>query len=449
MLSINARMLVAASIVLAAFLGVTGVMLERSFRDSAEAAMRERLRLQLHTLVASMEQDEQRGLVLAYPLYEGRLFAPGSGLYAQIVRNDAGVIWRSPSMDEIDIPPIPGLARGEEHYRYLTTSEGVAVLSYGIGLTWGDDDRDGEGYTFMIAETLERLRDQIDTFRQNLWTALGGVSLVLLITLTLILRWGLAPLRRVEADLADIESGRHLELEGDYPRELKGLTDNLNALLRTSRDHEERYRASLGDLAHSLKTPLAILRAAVEAPEGSADELRATVREQVERMDQIVDYQLQRAAASGRRALATPVDVAAVVGRVVKAMEKVYSAKAVAIEVAVEEGLEFRCDEGDLMELLGNLVDNACKYCRHRVAIEVTGDGRGGLRLEVGDDGPGIADDAVPVVLSRGGRLDTSAQGHGLGLAMIKDMVELYGGRLEFGRSSLGGALVRVHLPAL
>ncbi len=450
MLSINTRMLIAAAITLAGFLGITGITLENSFRNSAETAMKERLQLQLHTLIASMEQDEQGGMNLAYPLYEGRFFTEDSGLYAEVLSNDGRLVWSSPSMEGVEIPHHAGLARGEQRYEYLTASSGERVLVHSIGLTWGDNDSAQEAYTFVVAETLQRLHEQINEFRSNLWGSLAGVAIVLLVMLALILRWGLAPLRRVADDLGDIKAGRHQELEGEYPRELRGLTDNLNALIRSNREHEERYRASLGDLAHSLKTPLAVLRGAVDASSQAPAGIRTTVEDQIARMDQIVDYQLQRAATSGRRALAAPVSLSRVVARVVTAMKKVYADKEIDITVSVAPALVFHCDEGDLMELLGNLVDNACKYCTSRVEIGIalkTVRGAQGLVIEIGDDGPGISPEHLPTVLERGGRLDTQANGHGLGLAMISDIVDLYGGHLEFTHASLGGALVTVWLP--
>lgn len=450
-LSMNGRMLVAASIILTAFLGLTGITLERSFRLSAMEALKERLHVHINALITSVDEDEQGGIYLAYALPESRFFVHGSGLYSKIFGNDGATLWASPSMQDIDFPVRGGLARGERHYEVLKTSEGSEVLAYSLGLTWGEYDKFTEGYTFVVAERLDRMKAQIKGFRRNLWMSLGGVTVVLLVMLTLILRWGLAPLRKVAEDLRDVETGRHLELEGEYPKEILGLTSNLNALLHNIREHEARYQASLGDLAHSLKTPLAVLRGSVEAPYSSLDGLRSTVEQQVERMDNIVQYQLQRAAASGRRALTAPVALADIVGQVVHAMEKVHADKGVKCEAYLERALEFHCDEGDLMELLGNLVDNAFKWCQRRVEIRIAAgeseSGAAGVVVAVGDDGPGIAKADWPTVLSRGGRLDADTAGHGLGLAMVTDIVGLYQGELSIAVSPLGGALVSIWFP--
>ena len=268
-LSINSRMLIAASIILCSFLGITGVTLEGSFRASTEESFKERLQVHLNALIASAELEDDGSMRLIYALPETRFFTERSGLYAKIVGNDGSIVWSSLSMNGMTIPIQGGLGRGQGRYQYLTTSEGEPVLVYSLGLTWGEHEKTKEGYTFAVAESLARFNQQLLEFRQNLWAWLGSVTLILLFMLTIILRWGLAPLREVAEDLQDIEAGRHIELHGKYPKELRGLTDNLNALIRTNREHEERYQASLGDLAHSLKTPLAVLRGAVELPSQS------------------------------------------------------------------------------------------------------------------------------------------------------------------------------------
>ncbi|MFC1750410.1 ATP-binding protein [Pseudomonadota bacterium] len=253
--------------------------------------------------------------------------------------------------------------------------------------------------------------------------------------------------------MADIEHGRSSELQGEYPRELRGLTDNLNSLIRSNREHEERYRSSLGDLAHSLKTPLAVLRGVVDMPNPSVANMRTTVGEQVVRMDQIVQYQLQHAATSGRTALVAPVQLDKVVEKILKAMQKVYAEKKVIcdVQMAVTSGNPFRCDEGDLMELFGNVMDNAFKWSEARVEVKISqnlpNDTSKFLLITVMDDGCGIDERDVDTVLSRGGRLDDEVAGHGFGLAMVKGIVDLYGGELKIGRAALGGAQVDISLP--
>ncbi len=455
-LSINSRMLIAASIILFGFLGITGLTLEKSFYASTEESFKERLRVHLNSLIASAEINEAGGVRLVYALPESRFFSENSGLYAKIIANNGALVWSSPSMQGLTIAVHAGLERGVSRFQYLSTSSDEPVLGYSLGVNWSEQEKSQEAYTFVVAESLKRFNQQQLEFQQNLWGWLGGVTLVLLLMLTLILRWGLAPLREVAEDLQDIESGRHLRLQGNYPKELRGLTDNLNALIRTNTEHEERYQASLGDLAHSLKTPLAVLRGAVETGHLSVTGLQASVEEQVERMDQIVQYQLQRAATSGRTALMAPVDLAVITQKIINALNKVYAGKEIVCRAEVEAGLTFSCQEGDMMELLGNLLDNAYKWAERRVVVKIrrellepsTEPGLiPGLIIEIVDDGPGIDEKDLDTVLARGGRTDSQISGHGLGLAMVQDIVELYNGKLSISRAKLGGAQIELWLP--
>jgi two-component system sensor histidine kinase PhoQ len=238
-------------------------------------------------------------------------------------------------------------------------------------------------------------------------------------------------------------------LHGRYPAEIQPLADNLNTLLASARAHLQRYRDALGNLAHSLKTPLAVLHSSVEA-KVPAEELRAVVQEQLQRMNEIVEYRLQRAAAAGRTALGTPLPVAPAVRKILGALDKAYAGKSVRAEIDIAPEVVFRGDEGDLLEVVGNLADNAYKWARTRVQVHARNepDGRPGweFTLRVEDDGPGIASDQVERVRERGVRADASTPGHGLGIAVVQEMTELYGGELVISRSPLGGAAVEVRL---
>jgi two-component system, OmpR family, sensor histidine kinase PhoQ len=437
-LSLNARLLLAAMLVLVAFLGLTGLALDKAFRASAEAAVRDRLQGQLFALLAVAEVDPEGALRLPDQLPEARFATPGSGLYAAVAAGREPV-WRTPSMlgTEIDLPPL--LEPGRHELRRVRAAEPLYMLSFGLAWELASGERH---FTFHVAETLDTYQAQVIGFRRSLWIWLGGAALVLLAVQGSILRWSLAPLRRAAADLRAIESGERSSLEGRYPSELCGLTDGINALLRSERAQMERYRASLADLAHSLKTPLAVLRGAAE---GHSEELGTQVREQVQRMDQIVAYQLQRGGTAGRRALMAPLAVEQAARRVVASLLKVYAGKGIECSIEVEAGAGFHGDEGDLLELLGNLADNAFKYGRSWVRIEASAHA-GGLAIRVEDDGPGVPSSLADSVLERGVRAST-APGHGIGLAVVRDIAEAYGGRVDLGHSPRGGAAVVVILP--
>jgi two-component system sensor histidine kinase PhoQ len=284
-----------------------------------------------------------------------------------------------------------------------------------------------------------------------LWGSLGGVALLLLAVQGTILRWGLSPLRKATSELAAIEAGQQARLQGAYPPELQGLTGNINTLLSQQQEHLDRYRRTLGDLAHSLKTPLAVLQSVAENDDEQS-QLSKTVKDQVERMNQITGYQLQRAATSGWMALSAPVNVKEVIRKVISGLNKVYAEKRVEVKFELDAGVDFHGDEGDLLELVGNLTDNAYKWCDHQV--QVTAHSRPGPRedqwdilISVEDDGPGIEPEMVQYVMQRGRRADTDIAGHGIGLSIVRDIVQVYGGTLEITGSKLGGTAVNIWIP--
>ena len=453
--SINTRMLIAAGFVLAGFLSITGITLERTYRVSAEDALKERMMIHLSVLIASLDENEQGDIRMIYELPEPRFFMPGSGLYAKIIKNNGEIPWSSPSMIGMEIASHDSYSRGDQKFEHIVSAAGDPLLSLSIGLTWGEHDTSNEGYTFVVIEDLRRINQQINDFRHNLWISLGGVTIVLLVMLTLILRWGLTPLRKAAKQIGEIEAGMHKEVEGVYPKELSGLTNNINALIRINSEHKARYTASLGDLAHSLKTPLAVLQGAIESPDTSIDSLRKTTEEQIERMDQIVQYQLQRAATSGRTALMAPIDPERIANKVISALDKVYADKHVQGNLDISSPLELHIEEGDLMELLGNLVDNGYKWCKSRVDVTLSVENnkqqhnkKALLLIEVADDGPGISQALSEKVIQRGWRRSEEAiTGHGLGLSLVSDIVSLYDGELKIKQSSLGGALIQIYLP--
>jgi two-component system sensor histidine kinase PhoQ len=228
---------------------------------------------------------------------------------------------------------------------------------------------------------------------------------------------------------------------------MRGLTDNLNALLASQREHLDRHRHTLSDLAHSLKTPLAVIRGELDKGPTPA-ELPTIIGEQVRRMSEIVDYQLQRAATSGRLPLSAPLSVANAAYKIVNSLNKVYADKRVSCQIQAAEDAYFHGEEGDLLEVLGNLLDNAYKWCEQRVMVNADLDQSHGLRLRVEDDGPGITPQKADAVLHRGVRDDSSNPGHGIGLAIVQDIVRVYGGRLHIEKSdALGGAKITLVLP--
>jgi two-component system sensor histidine kinase PhoQ len=434
--------------VLVVFFGLTVLLLDMLFRHAAERSLHEVLDAQMVALVAAADPDGPES-VTPTALLDTRFDTPGSGLYAEIRSASGESIWRSQSATGSAVqfgPPLEGGQRQFFFTQIAGTPVELAVASR--GLVW---DLHGQParFTFSVASSLDAYHEQIKSFRQQLIGWFAGLVLLFVATLALLVRWLSQPLRRLESEIKDVEAGRRETLGEDWPEELTLITGNLNALLAGERERIKRYRDTLGNLAHSLKTPLAVMRQSLGA--SAAPDKRALDAE-IERMSNIIEHQMKRAAASGGVLLGqAPVDVAPIVAELRVALTKVYGNKDLLFETAVAAGAQFIGDRADFTELLGNLLDNACKWARSRVRIsaliDATDGTRTGLALAVEDDGPGIAAADRAKVLQRGGRADEATPGHGLGLSMVHDTVALYGGSMRIDASSLGGARLELKLP--
>lgn len=447
MRSIHSRLLVASSLVLAGFLGITGFALDRAFQDSAATAAQEKLQSRIYALLAAADADAQGRLLLPEHLPERRLSEPDSGLYAMVITPGSGLFWQSASLAGRSIEASSLQAPGQ-HYFYTLKNGTSELLALDYGVSWEDDTGAEQQFTFVIAEDMQPMQAELERFRQSLWRWLGGLAIVLLMAQGWILRWGLNPLRGVAADLQNIRQGATDELRGDYPRELHGLTSSLNELLAHASSVRQRYRNSLDDLAHSLKTPLAFLRSVAEDQQKDCEQLRQTTAEQVGRMDNIVQCQLQRAAASGRITLTKPIAIEPIVRRLVKSLDKIYQYKGLTTEFRIQPGVTFGGDEEDLMEMLGNLLENAFKYANTSVIVSANNAAEE-LLLGIDDDGPGIPARQIEQVVQRGVRSDQvlPVPGQGIGLAVVNEIVTLYHGKLEIGDSGIGGARLLLRFP--
>jgi two-component system sensor histidine kinase PhoQ len=432
----------AASLVLSAFLGLTGLSLDKAFRSATEEALEARLLSNVYALLAAAEEGSDGQLTMPKVLTDPRFNRPDSGLYAQVIQYPEGYNWHSGSSlgqalsFSRDIPP----GESESGRFQMTAGE---VMGFNFAVVWEDFNGQELKYVLSVAEDLQPIQEQIATYRDSLFLWLGGGALLLLLVQGWVLSWGLRPLREVEEALTDIESGRSEKLQGDYPKELNRLTSNINSLIQHAQARQQRYRDSLGDLAHSLKTPLAILQGIADQPGSYSHQ---TVREQVDRMNQIVSHQLHRAAASGRHLLTQSLVIEPLLDKLVRSLGKVYLDKGIQWQTSVAPNSRFYGDEGDLMELLGNLMENACKYGRSQVKVTVTSDQS--LTMCIEDDGEGIPEYQQERVFQRGHRADTRQSGQGIGMAVALDIARAYGGSIELGRSiDLGGALVEVHFP--
>ncbi|EGV30024.1 integral membrane sensor signal transduction histidine kinase [Thiorhodococcus drewsii AZ1] len=446
MMSLRTRVALSGAVVLTVFVLFTSLALERAVRDTVLSAREERLLAQVFLLMAAGE-EEPGGLVFPKTLGEPRLNLPDSGLYAKVLNALGDPIWQSPSAIGADCPtPLP-LAPGQRRFERLSGSDGSTYLTLAFGVTWATGPTP-QDYTFVVAEDAAAFHAEVGQFRASLAVWLGGMSVLMLVILVAILRWGLKPLRRVAEEVAAIESGKQAQIQGRYPAEIRALTGNLNALLAHERARQRRLDNTLGDLAHSLKTPLAVMRGALEegqvpSPTGK------TLQEQLGRMGHIVEYQLQRARAGGQQAatLAPPVPIRRTAERLVATLTKVYRDAGIQVTLEMDQGIQFQGVEGDLLEMLGNLLENAFKWGKRRIRVWGTRS-RGRLLLVVEDDGPGIAPEQASRLLERGARADEATPGHGIGLAVVREISDAYGGTLRIDQSPLGGARFRLSLPA-
>jgi two-component system sensor histidine kinase PhoQ len=440
-MSLNLRIIIGASIVLLVFISLTAAALNQAYVESSDTALRNQLTSQLYALMAATEVDDT-GVHLPSSELDALLGVPSSGLYAYIIGQDKKTLWQSSST--LDSTPPSPIALGQGQRRLFTVSnkEGNYWI-YVYGVNWSYDSGSREKHielSFNIITDLAAYHEQVESFRSTLRNWLLTLAAILLIMQTIILRWGLKPLRKVSQELSMIEQGKQEKIISVYPKEIKRLTDSINQLISQERDRQTRYRNALGDLAHSLKTPLAVIHNHIASMRNrsSADN---DIQDHVTRMNSIIEYQLQRAATAGSRT-GKSINVMQTVDRIITSLKKVYSDKHIEFDVEIPQSAVINIDEGDFMELLGNLVDNACKWTNSEIKISYSKNAKHVLVIE--DNGPGIASDVAETVMQRGSRIDSSTPGHGIGLSIVNNIVTAYHGSIEIQKVSPTGARIIV-----
>ena len=455
--SLSGRFLFASALLLPVFLGLTGAFLERAFANSLYESEVERLKVQIYLLLGAAEVIDGE-LYVPEHLQEPKYSQLNSGLYGIITDQDLTPLWLSSSSQlmQLDIPRIVGTSweagQGDFGELMLDGKSGVesSIFYYRYPVIWEVAEGIEVPLMFVVLSSQNAFQAMLVQYRAYLLVWLGGVGIFLLIAQAIIMRWGLRPLKKLAGDLKAIEEGKDDHLSGQYPKEVENVTENLNQLLDSERQQRERFRNTLGDLAHSLKTPLAVIRSS--APEKSSAYVDL-VLDQVSRMDQIVGHQLQRAQSRSHHSLVKPILVKPVADRLTSALSKVYKNKSVVIQVELDESIQCRVDEGDLLEVLGNVLDNACKCCQQQVSLSASlksseGESQGSfVTFHIGDDGPGIPENERRFVLERGARADTVNAGQGIGLAVVVDIISSYGGGVDISEAALGGAEFSLTLP--
>lgn len=432
--------MVSAALIMTFFLGLTGYALDRAFENSQLAASGERLFIRVFSLLSVAELDDQT-LNLPITLRDERFNSPESGLVALVIDENRNSVWESLSSEwftEGDwLRGRDSLQAGEEEF-----GQHQDWVYQRNGFIWEDATGEDRYFEFWVLESAEPLNSALQTFRSQLWGGLAAVTVAMLIVLAILTAWGLRPLRVLAINLNRIRSGEVTQLIGAYPKELTPLTDSLNQLLQAEQGQRERYRKAMADLAHSLKTPLAVMRTVSAADQ---DE----ISEQVKRMDQIVRYQLQRAVTDARSGpvLGQRCDVNQALHRLGKALEKAFAHDDMVLDLPDDETPIFvAMDNNDVLEVLGNLIENGFKYGRSVICVELEIADRH-VSVHIDDDGPGISPEAREQVLTRGKRLDTIQPGQGIGLAMVNDILDSYQVAMVIDQSPLGGARFTLKLP--
>lgn len=432
---------------------VSGLVLASLFRETVERSFDHRLGALLESLIIATETHAEDRVDLTRPLGEPRFSQPFSGWYWQI-DTARGVVLRSRSLWDQVLPapdlaslPAPSFASGEtavSMQRYDATGpEGQALRVVARSIT---RPHSATVFAYRIAGDANEIHEETRHFNETLGWSLGALGLGLVIAVLLQVRYGLMPLRRLSRSLAEIRLGHVRRLEGNFPREVQPLVQELNALVDHNAAVVERARSQIADLAHALKTPMSVL---VNEASASRGPLAGVVRKQIARMRRQVDHTLARARAAGSaNILGARTAVAPVVHDLSRTLKRIYTERPLTIAVSCEKTIVFAGERQDLEEMIGNLLDNACKWARQHVRVSVEA-AAGRLTARIEDDGPGMPPDSAQRMLERGARLDEQVEGWGLGLSIVRDVATLYRGTIAFEPSALGGLAVVLSLPAI
>ena len=457
--SLALRLFLSATAWIAVILLVTGFVLSSLYRDAVERSFDRRLNVFLRTLVAEVAAPDDAGDRQSQSLGEPEFDLPLSGWYWQLTRLNGPKpeVRSSRSLWDSGLPHLSdqGVAPTDDGTRraYVQGPEDQRLRMIERTVDLGDDGR----YLVAVAGDSQEIDDETHSFDRALAVTFVTLAAVLLLTTMFQVRFGLAPLTRISESLAAIRAGTAERLAGNFPVEIEPLARETNALIDANREIVERARTHVGNLAHALKTPLSVMMN--EAASRGDDPLAVKVREQTGIMRDQVARHLDRARIAARASVVGSVtDVLPVVSGLTRTMEKIYHPRGIAIDFNAPQGVRFRGERQDLEEMLGNLVDNACKWAQARVSIEVAPEGvarvngnppQPAIRIMVDDDGPGLSPAEREQVARRGQRLDETKPGSGLGLSIVLELATLYGGDLTLSNAPIGGLRAELVLPAV
>jgi len=442
--SLLQRFFLASLVILPLFIILSGTLLLNTFHHSQLNAEEEKLQAQLYLLL-SVTEVENNGPLLPEALTEPRLNQQASGLYAFITDGQNTLLWRSSSSELLPISLLPQDNTFRLNQRLFSQvmfenpKSLLNVLSYDT--EWVNSNDDLKRLRFIIVSDAATLITELNSYRSRLWQWLGLMGIALILAQMFIMRWGLQPLKTLSAQLTKVQNNSATQLSDDYPIEIQPVIDDFNNILLSEKQQRERYRNTLSDLAHSLKTPLAVIQSQLS----TSVQHDPIISDQVDRIDQIISHQLRRAAIRINQSPihhnTDKISVHTMVERLINIMIKVYPSITIAnLSSTISH---FYGDEADLLEVLGNIIDNACKHGNTAVVID-TYTALNNLTIRISDDGNGVAHNQQHTILQRGTRADTAKPGQGIGLSIAVDIISSYGGEIivsnNVGEPHLPGA---------
>ena len=432
--SLKVRVITSAMLMGIILLPAVGFVISTAYEKHMMTGIKNELKAYSYAILA-VADVEDKNLSLPASLIENQFNIDESGLYAFFSSHQSKdlPLWRSGSLFSIETPQELIFPKMGNSAFYETDLNAQSHFMYSFTVSFETADYSQE-LTLHIAKERQEIQQLLSKFQQQLWVTLLILMIILVSVQLVWLMWSLQPLSYLKRELLNIEQGKAKELTHEYPKELKQVTQQLNALLQAEQNQRKRYRNALSDLAHSLKTPLAVMQ--------SQGELTDVMNEQISHMNKMIEHQLKKAQSAGYASWHVGIDIGACIDKLQSSLTKIYHDKALVFSIDIEPELTFKGDEADLYEMLGNVLDNAAKAAIKYIHINVSFCNKHQqLECSIEDDGVGVDEVVKNDILQRGVRADTYSQGHGIGLAIVRDLVESYQGILQINQSkTLNGA---------
>ena len=441
--SIHRSLLLGTALLLAFVILVTGTAVNYSVLKRTENAHELQLQGLIYGLLGATDVQEDNSVIVnEAELPDAQLSSPGTNLYAELIGNLGEKYWQSVSRTHT-VPAAPYSQIGEWQFSRHPGEQHGHVYQMQLTIVWELASGDQLPLIVHVVSDSAVLDQQLASFRRTLWTSLALAAIGLLVMQALILRRALAPLHTIREELAEIESGSRETLNEAVAHELSPVANGINTLLASERNRQKEFRHLVDDLAHTLKTPLTVLSNVADQTGPTSDD-RQIVGEQCQQMHSSLERYLERAAGRTTQALVSAVSVAPIIQRLADSLPKIHSGVTIKTDPSLTPTLQVRVAEADLFEILGNLLDNACKYGASTVTVRADEATR---QVFIDDNGRGFASDTMAQLTDRGVRADTTVSGQGLGLSSSYDRLKAYGGVLTLEKSNAGGARIVLDFP--